>query len=202
MARKLMIIVLLLGFCTSVVAWVAQARGPVLIYGSSLPENLLQNWPAWPAFLSQTSELSILIGHSKVMRPPMGAFSFATMHGSPLGETEKVTHTIGCAFLADGALIARIGNETIITDFHISDYFEYERRYPANRTCRIPIWSIAVVCAVASGLLTVPPVLRRRKRARRGQCLYCGYDLRGSTERCPECGAAFDADRSMLKADR
>ena len=31
-------------------------------------------------------------------------------------------------------------------------------------------------------------VQRRRNRAWRGRCWSCGYDLRGSTSRCPECG--------------
>ena len=59
-----------------------------------------------------------------------------------------------------------------------------------DRTMRlvvIPLWFIALATAGgAAGFLV--PVLRRRRRLKGGRCVRCGYDLRASPERCPECG--------------
>ena len=54
----------------------------------------------------------------------------------------------------------------------------------------MPLW----VPLLISGILpayALLPVHRRRKRKKLGLCLKCGYDLRGSKERCPECGLYF-----------
>jgi hypothetical protein len=49
----------------------------------------------------------------------------------------------------------------------------------------------AVFGALWAVPLIVMPALRARRRARRGRCPACGYDLRaGAHERCPECGVA------------
>ena len=52
----------------------------------------------------------------------------------------------------------------------------------------VPHWLVAVVCTTVPG---VAFVMQRRavKRARAGQCARCGYDLRATPGRCPECGA-------------
>ncbi len=58
-------------------------------------------------------------------------------------------------------------------------------------TCRAvgaPMWTLGVPLLLPSSLM----LLRHRRRARRnraGLCVRCGYDLRASHERCPECGA-------------
>jgi hypothetical protein len=51
----------------------------------------------------------------------------------------------------------------------------------------LPPW---IMCA-AAGMVLVAPALKRRPRL--GHCPTCGYDLRGSNERCPECGTAMPA---------
>lgn len=43
------------------------------------------------------------------------------------------------------------------------------------------------------GIVLGSQSLRRATRLRKGQCVACGYDLRSSRERCPECGEAIDA---------
>jgi hypothetical protein len=37
-------------------------------------------------------------------------------------------------------------------------------------------------------------IWRRRYREKHGLCLHCGYDLRASKDRCPECGSTIQRE--------
>jgi hypothetical protein len=62
----------------------------------------------------------------------------------------------------------------------------------ADERPRIPAWRLAALFGLAPAawlLMTVILARRCHRRVCRGRCTACGYDLRASPGRCPECGA-------------
>ncbi len=67
------------------------------------------------------------------------------------------------------------------------------------QTIVVPAWSVSAHYWVLAFLTGAPPAfwgfafIRRLTRSRQlcriGLCPYCGYDLRATPDRCPECGA-------------
>ena len=61
--------------------------------------------------------------------------------------------------------------------------------YPTaqSQAVYVPLW----LMVMATGVLPGSAVARRMRahgRRRRGLCVNCGYDLRGTPQSCPECG--------------
>ena len=70
-------------------------------------------------------------------------------------------------------------------------------RWILGRRWVIPYWALVIPGGIATVICVRRAILRHheRRRMKRGLCLRCGYDLRASKERCPECGTAIPAEQ-------
>jgi hypothetical protein len=59
-----------------------------------------------------------------------------------------------------------------------------------RRAVTVPMWPAAVLF----GVLPFYSLLRHRRRRKAGLCPACGYDLRATPGRCPECGTIAAAN--------
>ncbi len=60
---------------------------------------------------------------------------------------------------------------------------------PRTRVFIIPFWFLTCVAAILPALSGWSLVRRHRSIVMQGLCKNCGYDLRATPDRCPECGA-------------
>lgn len=69
------------------------------------------------------------------------------------------------------------------------------------RNLAVPTWLLLLISAILPALWTIitfRAVRRRRRAARLHLCPHCSYDLRASTDRCPECGTLIPVAKSPL----
>ena len=45
-----------------------------------------------------------------------------------------------------------------------------------------------LIATTASSIYALSKQIKKQHRLKQGRCLHCGYDLRASKHRCPECG--------------
>jgi hypothetical protein len=79
---------------------------------------------------------------------------------------------------------------------HGFHYAKYRWRHEVSHCLWLPHWFTAVVFAILPTTRLIS-YIRRRRRVRAGHCATCGYDLRATPERCPECGAINSEARNQ-----
>jgi len=77
--------------------------------------------------------------------------------------------------------------------YHISRYANSNiQQIPLTNELRIPYWFQMLVAGVLPSLWWIR-ARERRRRTRHNLCAGCGYDLRATRTRCPECGRMVNA---------
>jgi hypothetical protein len=101
--------------------------------------------------------------HLRAGAPPEVSFTFATPPPPPF-----VLHRV---LGIEAGAVHYFGNEA-----------------PRYRVVTIPAAYLAAPLSVLPALWLLR-LVRRRRRGKAGRCAGCGYDLRASQGRCPECGS-------------
>lgn len=77
---------------------------------------------------------------------------------------------------------------------HRALWFEHDQQRSSGpglayqqSSLRLPLWPLFALCAAPTAL-RLSRWCRARRFAERGGCRGCGYDLRHTPDRCPECG--------------
>lgn len=77
-------------------------------------------------------------------------------------------------------------------DYQIEPLGPYTQPFPSTAAPHylaivFPYWLPALLLAIPSALC-IRSIIRSRTAPRPGYCVHCGYDLRATPDRCPECG--------------
>jgi hypothetical protein len=87
----------------------------------------------------------------------------------------------------------------VITQFGLTGFhYNFSERTDRNtiiksRILKIPFWPLIIIFSLFPLIRFSRKYRRHRKRRRdlaSGLCLICGYDMRATPDRCPECGTA------------
>jgi hypothetical protein len=78
----------------------------------------------------------------------------------------------------------------------------FMRHAPLRTAGTVPIWSLAVMAAAFPAWRSLRRQLARPSEHSQNGCSDCGYDLRATPDRCPECGHSTGTEPTNATASR
>ena len=110
----------------------------------------------------------------------------------------------GALFLGDLGMLGSNGKDALRRRWEFFGFRNFQTQWRPKYKSRsgtgiravwyvvVPLWMPVSFFGFGWCFKFLIPSLHRRRRERLGLCLCCGYDLRGSIHRCPECGNEFE----------
>jgi hypothetical protein len=108
----------------------------------------------------------------------------------PTGADQQIYDPAHEKFMSVPMLLA---NSDTTSESHFLGFGLTKGNFVANvafQVVSIPIWFPLLLTAILA-IVVIRARRRLNYRAKFGHCLSCGYDLRQSKEKCPECGTAI-----------
>jgi hypothetical protein len=176
---------------------------------SSLGFTRVGHWQGSPAYW----RAKVVIGQESALEE--GAFPLLISGG--VGGASVRRHACGSLVVASGRVCSpadAVGNVKLCPPFPPGNMLTWNVTRPMPYLgLQVPYWLLAVCLsmpalgAVASrvpGGFRIGTQYLRLLRHENRRCIYCGYDLRSSPDRCPECGSpkAVVADFKRLELTR
>jgi hypothetical protein len=171
-----------------ILGWAGLVALPLVLWAMSdyRPDSLVWLWPNGAALAIQNASGRLGLGYA---------------HPDFTDDSEpRLTH-VECEVLVEDNQPDYFGSDPLPPFRWLDPGFQHEKWRFQIATGHsggtlfnlfVPYWAFSPFILAAIIWPFCGP-LRRRYRAKHHLCLTCGYDLRASSDRCPECGSAIAA---------